>query len=585
MRWPWSRRDDGPDDAARPAPVEVSRPTWSEVPRMPLATPSIQRAADVDAFTSSSFTSWRDPSVLRPLDHAVDTSASIGLVHGLTPPVDEPAPSVVPVPPSGGPEPTPPAVRLTSHPLPTAQRAVLAAAPEPLAPRVSPAVTTSEATTPQQPAELGRLLGEAGPARPLPVPAPPDRAAVVADQTGPVQRHADAGPGAVRGTSPLASSPEPPSLRAPSVDLPPVEPATEVLGPTATDIIESTDLGPAPTTRPTIGPPPLAAPTPAPLPDAPAEPIVQRRAGLGPALTERPAPGTGPVAPTPPAPQAIDPTTAGEPAPPAPDLRAPVLGTVEPPTVLSARLPADREPESMTPATVVVLDPPPAPGPTSSLLGDRPVTAQRAVEQARPVAVDPTTVPAATMATSTSGDAAPLIHPIVASSASPPVSRLVAAAPPGGTGPSGPGGIRPEDPRPAVGRPTPSSAGLPSGVQRLADGSLVAQAAIDRGLLEGTTVLLPAPGSAPEPAPAAPAGDGPARPVQRDATEPADATAPVLPPEPAPVPAAASPAPAPPGPAQLDELAKQLYGRIRTQLAAELLSDRERSGLGVGAMR
>jgi hypothetical protein len=39
------------------------------------------------------------------------------------------------------------------------------------------------------------------------------------------------------------------------------------------------------------------------------------------------------------------------------------------------------------------------------------------------------------------------------------------------------------------------------------------------------------------------------------------------------------------GPAELDELAKQLYGRIRTELVAELRLDRERAGIAVGLTR
>lgn len=71
-----------------------------------------------------------------------------------------------------------------------------------------------------------------------------------------------------------------------------------------------------------------------------------------------------------------------------------------------------------------------------------------------------------------------------------------------------------------------------------------------------------------------------APPIQRQAASPT-AEAPAASPEPAAAttPAAATPPAAGGKPAELDELAKKLYERIRTRLKAELRLDRERAGL------
>ena len=131
----------------------------------------------------------------------------------------------------------------------------------------------------------------------------------------------------------------------------------------------------------------------------------------------------------------------------------------------------------------------------------------------------------------------------------------------------------------------PVAAGI---AQRTADGSVVFDQAVRSQLLSGTTVTVGA-GEAGD-------GDGGAAigevPVQRSASAPpplpsADVAiaAPVLQPELGNPPLGPATRPQGGGPADLDELAKQLYGRIRTQLAAELRIDRERAGLGVGAER
>jgi hypothetical protein len=105
-------------------------------------------------------------------------------------------------------------------------------------------------------------------------------------------------------------------------------------------------------------------------------------------------------------------------------------------------------------------------------------------------------------------------------------------------------------------------------------------------VLQATVINFPGPANGP--APASGGKPPPAAPLQRQ-LEPAAGSEPDLtvaePPAPAPAlsQAASAPAPAEAPPrrsdAELDELGRRLYDRIRDHLAAELSLDRERAGL------
>jgi Domain of unknown function (DUF4157) len=99
---------------------------------------------------------------------------------------------------------------------------------------------------------------------------------------------------------------------------------------------------------------------------------------------------------------------------------------------------------------------------------------------------------------------------------------------------------------------------------------------------------IAAPPSAPTPVPSTPApaqsrshpvaAAAPATATAAAATAPSQA-APARAPEPGPSQAAPALAPEPAPPLDLDELARRVYGQVRTQLRSELLIDRERAGL------
>jgi len=132
----------------------------------------------------------------------------------------------------------------------------------------------------------------------------------------------------------------------------------------------------------------------------------------------------------------------------------------------------------------------------------------------------------------------------------------------------------------------PGTAATSAGIaQRQADGSVVFDHALHAQLLSGATVSV---GSPPEPARSTGAGSDD-YPVQREASSPVPIDASpsnlTVQSEGGPPPIGAATKPEGGSPADLDELAKQLYRRIRTQLTAELRIDRERAGLGVGLER
>ena len=151
----------------------------------------------------------------------------------------------------------------------------------------------------------------------------------------------------------------------------------------------------------------------------------------------------------------------------------------------------------------------------------------------------------------------PLLGPEGAWGGDAPANALVA-----GPRRAGPVPARPADP----GRPSVTQRAASPAPQPLAGAAHPGEAALATGLatLEpGGDVVFATPPTTPTPS------------VQR-AAEAGPAPAPV--PTPAPAPTAEQPTPAAPTNDQLDELAKDLYAKIRDQLKAELRLDRERCG-------
>jgi len=483
----------------------------------------IQRAVAMPSLISpasrmqTSLTSWRDPSFVAPLGHAVSADAPAGMVHDLPVPVQTAA---------QGPElimPTPPADRGVRA---VVARAVAAFSPPPPVPDSSspisdssPAGTDAGPTEPalplavppspvfQAPAAVQRMVvpeppaprfttaSDAGlPVMTLPAVPQPDLAPAPVDTSG------DLGSAPTLGTdTPLAETPpadEQASVQR-ATDAPPPAPLPTAAGPapvqraataphlptTAPHLPSAPDAPTLPQTAPSPTEPTLGTSLPA-MPNLPTIPSPVQRSVPEPASIPRPAPVSapspvqrsvaGPASPTDATPPPVRRLGLGapllplsspmDPAPSTPDpglpLAAPeggVSGTAPSDTPLVAAAPSGTPPSDGAAAA----DPSPAepaaePAEVASLLGDAPPLLQRSVAEPEPPgpAQETPVAPLPAPAGSVAPDAAST-RPALGTT--PPIVARSVADP---TGAAPIGGSTPSTPD------TPTSAGL--AVQRAA---------------------------------------------------------------------------------------------------------------------